>query len=115
MSYDEKLTDNIRELIADTGRKVEEKKMFGGLCFMVDDKMCVGVNTGRIMLRLDPALNETVLEEEGCTPMVHGGRMMKGYVYVRESVLTTRKRLAYWINLALAFNLIAQPAKKKKK
>lgn len=114
MSYNEKLTNNVRELIAATHRKVEEKKMFGGLCFMVDDKMCVGVNTGRMMVRLDPAIYETVLEQEGCTPMVHGGRMMKGYVYVSESALTTKKKLEYWINLALAFNLVAQPAKKKK-
>lgn len=114
MSYNEKLTDNVRELIAATDRKVEEKKMFGGLCFMVDDKMCVGVNTGRMMVRLDPAIYEEVLEQEGCVPMVHGGKMMKGYVYVSESVLTTKKKLEYWINLALAFNLVAQPAKKKK-
>jgi len=114
MSYDEKLTNHVRELIAAADRKVEEKKMFGGLCFMVDDKMCIGVNTGRMMVRLDPAIYEAVLEQEGCTPMVHGGRMMKGYVYVSESALTTKKKLEYWINLALAFNLVAQPAKKKK-
>ena len=43
MAYNEKLADMTRELIAQTHKNVEEKAMFGGLCFMVNDKMCVGV------------------------------------------------------------------------
>ena len=55
MAYNEKLADRVREIIALTHKNVEEKKMFGGLCFMVNDKMCVGVETERLMVRLDPA------------------------------------------------------------
>ena len=55
MAYNEKLADRTREIIALTHKNVEEKKMFGGLCFMVNDKMCVGVEKERLMVRLDPA------------------------------------------------------------
>ena len=50
----ENLTDKIREIIALTHENVEEKKAFGGICFMVNDKMCVGVKPHRIMFRIDP-------------------------------------------------------------
>ena len=53
MAYDEKLANHTREIISLTHKKVEEKKMFGGLCFMVNDKMCVGVEQDRLMVRLD--------------------------------------------------------------
>ena len=56
MPYNEKIADRVREIIASATDKVEEKKMFGGLCFMVDDKMCVGVKADRIMVRISPAL-----------------------------------------------------------
>ena len=114
MAYDEKLADRIRELIAETHTNIEEKKMFGGLCFMVNDKMCVGVEQERLMVRLDPAKYEEVLEKEGCAPMDFTGKVMKGYVFVDTDVLSTRKQLQYWIGLALEYNKIAKASKKKK-
>jgi len=54
MAYNESLADSVREIIAQTHENVEEKKMFGGLCFMVNDKMCLGVMDDRLMVRLDP-------------------------------------------------------------
>ena len=54
MAYNEKLAGRVRETIALTNKNIEEKKMFGGLCFMVNDKMCVGVEKERLMIRLDP-------------------------------------------------------------
>ena len=65
MAYNEKLADMTRELIAQTRNNVEEKAMFGGLCFMVNDKMCLGVEKDRLMLRLDPVVYEEVMEKEG--------------------------------------------------
>ncbi|MGB3076489.1 MAG: TfoX/Sxy family protein, partial [Chitinophagales bacterium] len=93
---------------------VEEKKMFGGLCFMVNDKMCVGVEQERLMVRLDPAKYEEAMQKEGCTPMDFTGRIMKGYVFVAIEALNTRKKLAYWISLALEFNKTAKASRKKK-
>ena len=69
MAYDEKLADMTRELISQSHKNVEEKAMFGGLCFMVNDKMCVGVEKDRLMVRLDPAKYDEVIEMEGCKPM----------------------------------------------
>ena len=114
MAYDEKLADRIREMIAETHKNIEEKKMFGGLCFMVNDKMCVGVEQERLMVRLDPAKYDEVLEKEGCRPMDFTGKVMKGYVFVDTDVLRTKKQLQYWINLALEYNKIAKASKKKK-
>lgn len=114
MSYNEKLADRTREIIALTHKKVEEKTMFGGLCFMVNDKMCVGVEKERLMVRINPDLYEEVMERQGCKPMDFTGRIMKGYVFVDVEALNTKKKLAYWVKLVLEFNKIAKASKKKK-
>ena len=113
MAYNEKLADRVREIIALTHKNVEEKRMFGGLCFMVNDKMCVGVEQERLMVRLDPARYDEVMEKEGCKPMDFTGKVMKGYVFVDIEALNTRKKLEYWIELALAYNKVAKASKKK--
>ncbi|MBK6446129.1 MAG: TfoX/Sxy family protein [Bacteroidetes bacterium] len=115
MAYDEKLANHTREIISLTHKKVEEKKMFGGLCFMVNDKMCVGVEQDRLMVRLDPKKYDEVIELEGCQPMDFTGKVMKGYVFVDKAALNTKKRLEFWIKLALEYNKIAKASKKKKK
>jgi TfoX/Sxy family transcriptional regulator of competence genes len=112
--YNEKLADRTRELISLTHKKVEEKKMFGGLCFMVNDKMCIGVEQERLMVRLDPAKYDEVMEKDGCKPMDFTGKIMKGYVFVDAEVLNSKKELNYWVQQALEFNKIAKASKKKK-
>ncbi|MGG9964288.1 TfoX/Sxy family protein [Ferruginibacter sp. SUN106] len=114
MAYSEKLADRTRELIALTHKNVTEKKMFGGLCFMVNDKMCVGVEMERLMVRFDPAKYDEIMEKEGCRPMDFTGRVMKGYAFVGIEALNTKRKLEYWIKLALEYNKIAKPSKKKK-
>jgi TfoX/Sxy family transcriptional regulator of competence genes len=101
-----------RELIAQTHKNVEEKTMFGGLCFMVNDKMCVGVEKDRLMVRLDPAKYNEVMEKEGCKPMDFTGKIMKGFVFVDADALNSKKKLEYWVKLALEFNKIAKASKK---
>jgi TfoX/Sxy family transcriptional regulator of competence genes len=113
MAYNEKLANMTRELIAQTHKTVEEKAMFGGLCFMVNDKMCVGVEKERLMVRLDPDRYEEVMEKEGCKPMDFTGRVMKGFVFVDADAISTKKKLEYWIKLALEYNKIAKISKKK--
>jgi len=115
MAFDEKLADRTREIISRTHKKVEEKKMFGGVCFMVNGKMCVGVEKERLMVRLDPEIYEDVLDKEGCTPMDFTGKVMKGYVFVDIDSLNSEKKLGYWLDLALQFNKKAKSSKKKKK
>lgn len=113
MAYNEKLAAMTRELIAQSENDIEEKAMFGGLCFMVNGKMCVGVEKERLMVRLDPSVYEEAMEKEGCKPMDFTGRIMKGYVFVDADVLSTKKKLEYWVKLALDYNKIAKASKKK--
>src|SRR5882757_10328840 len=113
MAYNEKLAAMTRELISLQHKKIIEKAMFGGLCFMVNDKMCVGVEKERLMVRLDPARYDEVMEKDGCKPMDFTGRIMKGYVFVDIDALNTKKKLEYWMKLALDYNRIAKPSKKK--
>jgi TfoX/Sxy family transcriptional regulator of competence genes len=113
MAYNEKLADRVREMVALSHKNVMEKKMFGGLCFMVNDKMCVGVEQERMMVRIDPAVYDEALEQEGCVPMDFTGKVMKGYVFVSNTALTKKSKLQYWIRLALEYNKIAKAAKKK--
>ena len=114
MAYNEKLADRVREIIALTHKNVEEKKMFGGLCFMVNDKMCVGVETERLMVRLDPARYDEAMDKDGVRPMDFTGKVMKGYVFVDIDALNSKKELNYWVGLALEYNRIAKSSKKKK-
>jgi TfoX/Sxy family transcriptional regulator of competence genes len=114
MAYNEKLADQVRELISETHKNTEEKKMFGGLCFMVNDKMCVGVEKERLMLRIDPDKQDELLKKDGCTLMDFTGRPMKGFVFVSCDVLQTKKQLKYWIQLALEYNAIVKTSKKKR-
>lgn len=115
MAYNGKLADRIRELIAATHKKIVEKKMFGGLCFMVNGKMCVGVEKERLMVRFDPLKYEEVLENHDCKPMDFTGRIMKGYVFVDIASVNTKRKLEYWIKLALEYNKIAKASKKSSK
>ena len=113
MAYNEKLAARIREALADT-RKVKEKQMMGGLTFMVNDKMCIGILHDEMMCRIDPELQEAALEQTGCRIMDFTGRPMKGYVMVDDSGMKTKKQFDYWINLCLDFNKHAKSSKKKK-
>ena len=115
MSFNEKLAERTRELIAETQNNVAEKRMFGGLCFMVNDKMCIGVEQERLMVRLDPARYDEALSKEGAAPMDFTGRVMKGYVFVDLAAVNTEKKLRYWVEIALEYNKIAKATVKKKK
>ncbi|RPD39160.1 TfoX/Sxy family protein [Chitinophaga barathri] len=112
MPVNENLLLRVREILAATPHEMEEKKMFGGICFMVNGKMCVGIRDG-LMVRFDPEEREALVEMEGTNIMEMGGREMKGYMYVAEEVLRTKKQLDFWLNKALAFNKFAKSSKKK--
>ena len=113
MSYNEQLADRIRESLANLP-VVEEKKMMGGLVFMVNDKMCVGIIKDELMCRIDPVFHEKAVEMLGCRTMDFTHRPMTGYVLVDDSGMKTRKEFDFWINLALEFNKISKSSKRKK-
>lgn len=114
MAYNEQLADRTREILVDQSN-LEEKKMMGGLCFMVNDKMCVGIMKDELMCRIDPEVFETSLDKRGCTEMSMGGKTMRGYILVDETGTKTKKDLESWINLALEFNPKANRLKRKSK
>ena len=112
MAYSEKLADRIRGVLAGIS-KVEEKAMMGGLTFMVDGKMCVGIIKDELMCRIDPTLHETEVEKQGCRTMDFTKRPMKGYILIDDSAMKTKKDFEYWINISLEFNKKAKASKKK--
>ncbi len=115
MAYSEVLADMTREIISLTHQDVEEKKMFGGLCFMVNGKMCLGVIKERLMVRFDPLQEATLMELDGCSPMDFSGRPMQGFAWVEMDALKTQEQLRFWVNIALEYNKIALPSKKRKR
>jgi TfoX/Sxy family transcriptional regulator of competence genes len=112
MAYSESLADRVREYLADLPL-LEEKEMFGGLVFMYNEKMCVGIIKDGLMCRIDPELFEEMLEKQGVTPLATPANSMKGFVVVDETGLRSRKEFQYWIDLALAFNERAKKTVKK--
>lgn len=114
MPYNETLAHRIREALMDQPQ-VEEKVMFGGLCFMVNDKMCIGIVKDDLMCRIAPEALEEALEKNGCRMMDFSGKPMKSFVFVDESGMRTKAEFMYWVNLCLEYNPQAKASPKKKK
>ncbi len=118
MAYNEALTNRVRESVLELMKpedKVEEKRMFSGVAFMVNDKMCITAGGERIMCRIDPEVYEEALKKDGCSPMIMKGRVYKGYVNISTDGITRKTELDYWVGLALDFNEKAKATPKKKK
>lgn len=113
MAYNEKLANRVRELLL-SKKNVKEKKMMGGLTFMVNDKMCVGVLNNDLMVRIDPAVYQEALERKGCREVDFTGRPMKGFVFVDPDGIKSKKDLECWLGLALEYNKKAKSSKRKK-
>lgn len=119
MAYDEYVRERVTHYLA-SKVSFEEKKMMGGLCFMVNDKMCIGVDkdkqgANRLMCRLAPEDYLHLLEKPGASPMDFTGRPLKGYLFVADFAFEEEQDLAFWIDLVLAFNPKAKASKKRSK
>ncbi len=113
MAYSEKLADRIRERLAGLSN-IEEKEMMGGLTFMLNGKMCVGIIKDELMCRIDPDIYQAALEKKGCRAMDFTGRPMKGWVIISAAGMNNKNDFDSWLALALDFNKKAKPYKKKK-
>jgi TfoX/Sxy family transcriptional regulator of competence genes len=102
MSYDEELAMRVRKALA-ARDDVVEKKMFGGLCFMVNAAMCCGLTKSDFMVRVGPAQYDDALAQPHARPMDFTGRPLKGMVYVAPEGLRTDAALARWVRRGLAF------------
>ena len=103
MAYDEQLGERVARMLTALGIRYTEKKMFGGLGFMINDKMCVGIVKSDLMLRVIEDKFEEVLEMPETRPMDFAGRPMRGFVYVDPGGFGDDRSLKRWIDLAIEF------------
>jgi TfoX/Sxy family transcriptional regulator of competence genes len=102
MAFDQGLAQRMREQLADTGG-VTEKQMFGGLAFLVDGNMCVGVIGEELIARVGLDATDAALERPGSRLFDFSGRPMKGWITVAPDALEDDDALAAWIGDALGF------------
>ena len=113
MAYNDFLADRIRLLLQEKSVPFKEKEMMGGLTFMIDEKMCVGIIKDNLMARIDPDIYEASLELKGCREMDFTKRPMNGFVFIEPAGYDMDTDLEYWIDLALEYNPRARSSKKK--
>ncbi|HTF82412.1 MAG TPA: TfoX/Sxy family protein [Cytophagales bacterium] len=119
MAYSEYLKGVIEKEIRQKVGTCEGKKMMGGYCFFIDDKMCMGLDvdkdTGkdRLLVRIGEAAMANALNMVGCNIMSINGKPMKGFVFVEPDGFGLDHQLECWINMAIAFNPEAKRSKKK--
>ena len=103
MAYDGELADRIREVIAGEPG-LSEKSMFGGLAFLIDDKMAVSAsNQGGLLLRVDPTMTDSLLREPQIRRFEMRGREMDGWLRVDAEVLKTDDELRRWVRQGVAY------------
>jgi TfoX/Sxy family transcriptional regulator of competence genes len=112
MAYDETLAARVRKVLSPIAG-FSEKKMFGGLCFLLHGNLCCGVLKGELVLRVEPEGAQELLKRPHTRPMDFTGRALKGFVFVEAPGLRTDRRLHEWMAMArsLARSLPAKPGK----
>jgi len=103
MAYDEELAHRVRELMADEPG-LTEKRMFGGLAFLLDGNMSVGISSqGGLMVRVDPDATDALLSRPHARPFEMRGRSMAGWIRVGPEGLATKRQLSPWVRRGVAF------------
>lgn len=96
MAYDEHLANRVRELLS--AEHADEKAMFGGLAFLINGNMSVAVSSkGGLMVRVPSEQTATLLERAHVTPMVMGGRDIRGWILVDDEGMRTKAQLSKWV------------------
>ena len=109
MPFDEMLAERVRMLLHGTD-SLQEKRMFGGLAFMVNGHMCCGIVDENLVVRTGPEQHEKALSQPHARPMDFTGRAMRGFVYVAPEGYRSTRELKAWIQLGLRF-VQSQPPK----
>ncbi len=115
MAFNTHLADRITEELNAKNVQFEELKMFGGLCYMVDEKMCVGIIGDDLMARVDPDKMDELLHETGADHMMFTGRRMKSFLTISAEAIQSEEGLHFWIQECLEYNPKAKKSKKRKK
>lgn len=113
MAYDLFLQERIESSLNKRKTLFEAKKMMGGICYMIDDKMCIGVVKNELMTRVDPENFEALLSRKGARIMDFTKKPMKGFIFVSPEGIDLDRDLEFWIDECLAFNPKAKSSKKK--
>lgn len=110
MAYDEYLADRVRRILTEKNVTFLDKKMMGGLVFMVNNKMLCGIHVDKkfddslLMARIGEKAYEDNISKKECLPMDFTGRPMKGYIFVTPNGFDLDSDLEYWIQLTLDYN-----------
>jgi TfoX/Sxy family transcriptional regulator of competence genes len=103
VAYDEFLAERIRALL-DGEPDLTEKKMFGGLAFLIGGNMAVAASgEGGLLVRADPSASDTLLASNGVVPMEMRGRQMQGWLRVRDDVVLTKHELEKWVRVGTGY------------
>ena len=102
MQNEDPLSGRIRQILSGRG-KVSERKMFGGVCFMINGNMCVGTWKGSLIVRLDRKNHDETLAEPHTRPADMNGRVMKGWALVEPAGIESENDLTSWLNRAARF------------
>lgn len=121
MAYNENTANRIREFLFERELDFREKIMFGGLCFMLADKILCGTRIHKqtkedlLLCRVGEEVYENLIENNDVLPMGSNGRTMKGFVFIAENGHVKQKDLIYWLQLCLNHNPFAKSSIAKKK
>jgi len=109
MAYDQALAARLRDLLADE-RGITEKKMFGGIAFLLNGNMCVSASgRGGLLLRIAPADSKAALTKPHVTLMKMGGRSMAGWIRVAPDALKSKRELESWVHRGVAYTKTLPP------
>jgi len=121
MAFDPYQVERIHRIFESQKQDFYSKKMFSGMVFMLNEKMCVGTHIDKrteeslLMIRIGIDAYEDNKDRLGCKPMDYTGRPMKDYAFITPEGYDSEEDLAYWVDLAIAFNPLAKASKKRKK
>lgn len=112
MAYSEKLAERITALLK-PNKGLVIKKIFGGICYMLKEKMIAGIVEDKLMIRCLPDEYDSLLKKPHAGEMTFTGKPMKGFLYVAPEGITTDKQLQNWLNVGIEFAHKSPPKKKK--
>lgn len=105
MAYNMQIADRVKSYLLQFPKlKIEEKKMFSGLAFIINGKMCINVTGENLMCRFDPGLMQEITSRTGFSPMIMKGKEYKGYCYVEPIGFKNKKDFEFWINICIDYN-----------
>ncbi|MEA3186151.1 MAG: hypothetical protein QOJ74_2628 [Ilumatobacteraceae bacterium] len=103
MAYDTELAQRVRELL-EGDSDVTEKKMFGGLAFLIDGNMAVAASgQGGLLVRVDPTTSDKIVASSTARPMEMRGRAMQGWLRVEADAVPTKRQLAKWVTMGATY------------